>query len=291
MLRWIVCRTCAGRACRCRAWPGFRRAAQPRKLALEGPAGLIKALGAAAGTFNRSIGELYVRNGAKGYIDGADDGAAVLIDPALTEGGAGAGGVHDLAAGLWLANLNVTGGAGSTTVGTTLYVEDAAIGAAATNYAVFVDNGLTRLDGGVTFAGSGQSTLSNYTEGTFTPTVTVAGGTVPVYSTNTGRYTRIGRQVFVDVYLTGDGGAEGAGGTSFTVALPITASASNPTSYFPTGIFVNGTSEDPVWGQIAAGGTTIELAYEDVLNNLVAMTGANQDNITRTVRLKFNYEL
>lgn len=160
--------------------------------------------------------------------------------------------------------------------------------------ALWVDAGLTRLDGGVTFAGSGQSTLSNYTEGTFTPTVTLVGGagnTVPVYSTNTGRYTQTGRIVYVDVYLTGDGGAEGAGTGVFNVALPVTASASNPTSYFPCGIFVNGTAEDPVWGQITAGGTTISLVYEDVLNNLLDMTGAEQSSTTRTVRLKFFYEV
>ena len=179
-----------------------------------------------------------------------------------------------------------------------LYITDAPVAAGLvtlTNpYSIWVDAGLVRLDGGVAFAGSGQSTLSNYTEGTFTPTVTLVGGagnTVPVYSTNTGRHTRIGRQVFVEVYLTGDGGAEGAGTGVFNVNLPITASASNPTSYFPVGIFVNGTAEDPVWGQIVASGTTIELAYEDVLNNLTSMTGAEQNNTTRTVRLKFFYEV
>lgn len=151
--------------------------------------------------------------------------------------------------------------------------------------------GAVTITGGANF---GQQDLTNYTEATFTPTVTLVGGagnTVPVYVTNTGRYTRVGRQVFAEVYLTGDGGAEGAGTGTFNVALPVTASASNPTSYFPTGIFANGTAEDPVWGQIVGGGTTIELVYEDVLNNLVAMTGAEQSSTTRTVRLKFFYEV
>lgn len=148
--------------------------------------------------------------------------------------------------------------------------------------------------GGYVIADSGN--VNNpfvYIEGTFTPTVTLVGGagnTVPVYSTNTGRYTRLGNRVFVDIYLTGDGGAEGAGTGTFNVALPITASASNPPSYFPAGAFINGTAEDPIWGEIAASGTTISLNYEDVLNNLVAMTGAEQSSTTRTVRLKFFYE-
>ena len=138
------------------------------------------------------------------------------------------------------------------------------------------------------------SVLGSYVEGTFTPTVTLVGGagnTVPVYSTNTGRYTRIGNRVFVDVYLTGDGGAEGAGTGTFTVAIPIVSSGSHPTSYFPCGFFQNGTAEDPIWGQIAAGTSVIDFAYEDVLNNFTVMTGAEQNSTTRTTRLKFTYEV
>ena len=140
------------------------------------------------------------------------------------------------------------------------------------------------------------STSSNmvYIEGTFSPTVTLVGGagnTVPVYSTNTGRYTRIGNRVFVDIYLTGDGGNEGASTGAFTVAIPIASSASHPTSYFPVGFFANAAAEDPLWGQIVAGASVIDFAYEDVLNNFLAMTGAEQNNATRTVRLKFSYEV
>ncbi len=162
------------------------------------------------------------------------------------------------------------------------------------SYSLWVDSGVSLFRGGILLENSGQSTLSNYTEGTFTPTVTLVGGagnTVPVYSTNTGRYTRIGNRVFVDVYLTGDGGAEGAGTGVFSVALPVVASASNPTSYFPAGFFANGTAEDPLWGQIVGSGSVIDFAYEDVLNNFTVMTGAEQNNATRTVRLKFFYEV
>ncbi len=49
--------------------------ADARDVCMEGPSGLLKALGSAAGNWNRSMGELYVRNGAKVFIDGADDGA------------------------------------------------------------------------------------------------------------------------------------------------------------------------------------------------------------------------
>jgi hypothetical protein len=139
-----------------------------------------------------------------------------------------------------------------------------------------------------------NATMTYTAPATYTPTVTLVGGagnTVPVYSTNTGRYERIGNRVFVDVYLTGDGGAEGAGTGVFSVAIPIAANASQPTSYFPCGYFANSTAEDPLWGQIAASATVIDFAYEDVLNNFTVMTGAEQNNATRTVRLKFNYEV
>lgn len=50
-----------------------------RDICMEGPSGLIRALGGRESpliaNWNRSIGELYLTNGSKVYIDGADDGA------------------------------------------------------------------------------------------------------------------------------------------------------------------------------------------------------------------------
>lgn len=139
-----------------------------------------------------------------------------------------------------------------------------------------------------------SGTLALVSNTTFSPTVTLVGGagnTVPQYSTNTGRYTRTGSLVFVDVYLTGDGGNEGAGTGTYSVALPFASNASHPTSYFPVGFFANGTAEEPIWGQIAASGSVIDFAFEDVLNNFTVMTGAQQNSTTRSVRLKFFYEV
>lgn len=161
-------------------------------------------------------------------------------------------------------------------------------------YSLFVDDGLSRFDGGITFAVSGQSTLSNYTETTFAPTVTLVGGagnTTPVYTTNTGRYTRIGNRVFADVYLTGDGGAEGAGTGQINIALPVTASASHPTGLFPAGYALNNITEDEIWIQIAGSATTASLTYFNAINTTASLTGADQNNATRTIRLKFSYEV
>lgn len=133
-----------------------------------------------------------------------------------------------------------------------------------------------------------------YVTGTFTPTVTLVGGagnTTPVYSTNTGRYTRIGNRVFVDVFLANDGGAEGAGTGQVTVALPIAAHASTPSESFPVGSAQNSTTEYPLWGQVNAGASTISLIYFDTISNRTNFTGALQNNTVRYIRLNFQYEV
>lgn len=64
---------------------------------------------------------------------------------------------------------------------------------------------------------------------TYAPTVTLVGGTgntVPVYSSNLGRYLRMGNLVYVDINLSGDGGDEGAGTGQLNIALPVQAGAS-----------------------------------------------------------------
>lgn len=141
----------------------------------------------------------------------------------------------------------------------------------------------------------GGTALATYLEETFTPTVTLVGGagnTPPVYSTNTGRATRIGNKRFVDIYLTGDGGAEGAGTGTFNVALGATAGASNPTSFMAVGYGNNGATEFmPIFGQVAGGGTTIALYRHATLSTGANFTGADQNNTSRTIRLQFWHEL
>jgi hypothetical protein len=91
-----------------------------------------------------------------------------------------------------------------------------------------------------------------YIENTWTPVVTLVGGagnTVPVYTTNDGRYTRIGNRVFYDIYLTGDGGAEGAGTGQIYVSLPIAASASQRAGYVPVGRATNDVVQSVLWGE------------------------------------------
>lgn len=142
----------------------------------------------------------------------------------------------------------------------------------------------------ITFGGTA---LANYVEGTFTPTVTLVGGagnTVPVYTTNSGNYTRIGNRCFAEVYLAGDGGAEGAGTGQINIALPIAANASALDPYFQAGVIHNNASDIHVLGYIAAAGTTIRLYYLSGAS-LTSLTGADQNNASRYITLKFQYQV
>lgn len=141
--------------------------------------------------------------------------------------------------------------------------------------------------------------ISNVALGTlawanFTPTVTLVGGagnTVPVYSTNSGRYIRIGNAVHVSVYLSGDGGAEGAGTGQINIALPVAASASQIGSHFPCGVSTNGATINLLIAEVAASATTFALAYFDTISSTTILTGAGQNNTTRSIRASFSYEV
>lgn len=82
----------------------------------------------------------------------------------------------------------------------------------------------------------------------YTPIVTLVGGagnTVPVYTTNSGRYQRICNTILVDILLQGDGGAEGAGTGVFNISLPINGGTStNSDGVGNTGFVVNGADQD-----------------------------------------------
>lgn len=140
----------------------------------------------------------------------------------------------------------------------------------------------------------GGTALSSYVEGTFTPTVTLVGGagnTVPVYTTNVGRYTRIGNRVFVDIYLSGDGGAEGAGTGNLNIALPIAASSSNTRILSGSGVGSNGAVGTPLVAEVLASATTCAIKYISTLSVYEAYLGSNQNDTSRFITLSFVYEV
>lgn len=134
----------------------------------------------------------------------------------------------------------------------------------------------------------GGTALANYVEGTWTPIVTLVGGagnTVPVYATNSGNHTRIGNRDFFDIYLTGDGGAEGAGTGQINISLPITASASQLTAYCGTSSYINNvTFAVGLVFQIQPNATTLELA-RTVAGTFTTIIGNDQSSTTRTIRI------
>lgn len=132
----------------------------------------------------------------------------------------------------------------------------------------------------------------NYPAISFTPTLTLVGGagnTVPVYTTNNGRYVKVGNLCAVSVYLTGDGGAEGAGTGQVNIDLPFTASATSFDEGFFVGTAFNNATSYQLDGAIAASGTRIRLRYWSAVNTLADFTGAQQNNATRNIRLNFFY--
>jgi hypothetical protein len=142
---------------------------------------------------------------------------------------------------------------------------------------------------------TGVPSLASMAWTTYTPTVTLFGGagnTVPVYSTNTGRFCRMGNTVYVLIELGGDGGAEGAGTGQITIALPVQVGASGGGGFIkPNGYFINGATTGITLGYSIGGQTTVTLFYLNTISTSIALTGADQNNTTRQIALSFFYEV
>jgi hypothetical protein len=126
------------------------------------------------------------------------------------------------------------------------------------------------------------------------PVVTLTGGagnTVPVYSTNIERFSVIGSRCFIEIFLTGDGGNEGAGTGAVTITVPIKSSASSPATYYMVGRASNSTTHYILQGIIGASSTTITLMYWSSVSALADFTGNMQNNTSRAVSLNFSYEI
>lgn len=171
-----------------------------------------------------------------------------------------------------------------------------------TTLAAYLHNSLNSLQGGTSgqyyhLTSAQQAMIAAYVPPTtYTPTVTLvsgAGNTVPVYTTNAGRYSVINGQCSASVSLDGDGGAEGAGTGVFTVALPVAVGTNSPSpgAQIFVGTALNNTARYQLAAGLTPGATTLGLAYFSAVNSLVSFTGADQNNTTRSVRLSFSYEV
>jgi len=130
---------------------------------------------------------------------------------------------------------------------------------------VFGTSGAERLrilaGGGLTFNGdtATANALDDYEEGTFTPTYAFSsGGGSFSYSIQVGRYTKIGRFVFVQIRIRGQKSGTGSGALQIH-GLPF--AAANVTNLFGTGAiaFTNNWNARPMGAYIEASNNEITL--------------------------------
>jgi hypothetical protein len=126
-------------------------------------------------------------------------------------------------------------------------------------------------------AGMTSELLDDYEEGTFTPNLTFGGANVDMVGTFTGNYTKIGKQVTVDirVVLTAKGASTGI---AVIGGLPFVASA-NPCAVIDGASGVSGPAT--TWlGAVSA--TDMYLFYQDATTR----TYYTQANFTDTADLR-----
>jgi len=162
-----------------------------------------------------------------------------------------------------LASVGVTGAA---TVGTTLLV---GTNTTLTNGNVIIGTSGKGIDFSATASGSGTMTselLNDYEEGTFTPTI---GGTA-TYTTQVGRYTKIGNRVFFNIRLIVL--SVGTGSTSAISGLPFAAGASANLGAISVGYYAN-----LALNQIFVSGVT------DAGSSSIIMTASGSSAATMTI--------
>jgi hypothetical protein len=245
---------------------------------------------ASSGISNLTDGHIFVGNAAGKAVDVAMTGDITISDTGVTAIGTGKVTSAMIVDGT-IANVDVADAAA-------ILRSKLATGSANTvpyNNAtgVMLDASLTA---NCAIVSNSAGLLSVATWTTFSPTVTLVGGsgnTVPGYTNNVGRYLKMGKIVFVSVDLNGNTGSAGAGTGQYNIALPVTAGASadSSTMYVPIGMFFNNTTDGYLFGQILASGTTIQLHKFNTSTSALNFTGADQNNATRFVRLRFFYEV
>ena len=120
---------------------------------------------------------------------------------------------------------------------------------------------------GITFpatqsASTDANTLDDYEEGTWTPAYSVASGSIAANSSTSGKYTKIGRVVYIWGYISYQSNSSASGTVTIT-GLPFTSGGGfGQSSNRSGGVYTIGNvffgSNSPNFGNIPAGGTSIE---------------------------------
>ena len=131
---------------------------------------------------------------------------------------------------------------------------------------------------GITFpatqsASSDANTLDDYEEGTFTPTYNAGYGsfTSITYGLQSGKYTKVGNMVSINIYIYTSAVTVGTATTAFTMpGLPFTASADSACSLAKLFSWNFGAVTKPINASIGASGTIIYFfngAYDDTFSS------------------------
>jgi hypothetical protein len=134
--------------------------------------------------------------------------------------------------------------------------------------------------------GNPAGTFGNWT--TWTPILTVSGGTAPTYTGNfVSRYCQVGKIVFCEIVWTNDSSGTASSGTSPIIAtLPVTAAnvTGDPTG--GGGFFYNSTTIASVSIAIVSTGSFTVVRTDTV----TTLTGDLQNNAIRYIKATWFYE-
>lgn len=104
---------------------------------------------------------------------------------------------------------------------------------------------------------SDVNTLDDYKEGTFTPAITLGGGSVTAYTTQTGTYTKVGRLVTVMLFVQVNTVSLPSGSLKIS-GLPFTSSSGTKGAVT---VYANtiGAVATPIMGLVDPAATTLSL--------------------------------
>jgi hypothetical protein len=119
--------------------------------------------------------------------------------------------------------------------------------------------------------------LADYEEGVFTPVLTFGGGSTGItYTTQTGKYTKIGNRVVFNITVELSNKGSSAGGAVIS-GLPFTVAEPTVTAAFITNMSAAGSIP-----QFLANSTVVDLYYQTTGSN-AQYTGGNFNNNTSVV--------